>query len=329
MTIRVLCAAWVTALTLGSHALADAERVRISSFNVENWRQNFLAFNLQRRVQENPTWPPEFIDMLARERREDDEENWEVALTLQHPRHNPDIVLFQEGPDERDLVYFNREFLGDAYSLVKVFPSNTNRGQTIGILMKPGFKALEVRDQYHLEPDVNDVNPETDRLFARGPAFVLVESPAGNRFWVGTTHMKSKGGNTIEATRWRNGEAVRTNQIINELRSHHTPLIIFGGDFNDELGVQEFEAEGGGSSVENLVGTGDSQLVLATESLVKDGAITFHGQRRQSRLSFIDHFVLTPEAAEKLRATWVFTEMPAVLASDHFPVVVELEFPDK
>jgi endonuclease/exonuclease/phosphatase family metal-dependent hydrolase len=329
MMRTVLWTACATSLLLGGHALADAEKVRISSFNVENWRQNFLAFNLQRRAQDNPAWPVEFVDMLGRERREDDEENWEVALTILHPDHNPDIILFQEGPDERDLTYFNREFLGNAYTFARVFPSNTNRGQTIGILMKPGFKVLETRDQYHLEPDTDDVNPETDRLFARGPAFVLVESPAGNRFWVGTNHMKSKGGNSVDVTRWRNAEAVRTHQIIHELKSQQTPLVVFGGDFNDEVGIQEFEAEGGGSSVENLVGTGDAMLVLATESLVHDKAITFHGQRRQNRLSFIDHFVLTPEAAEKMTNAFVFTQMPAALASDHYPVVIDLQFPER
>jgi endonuclease/exonuclease/phosphatase family metal-dependent hydrolase len=298
--------------------------VRIVTYNIENWRYSFLAHKVWPSSQ--PSWSEDLVDLVARERREDDEENWEVARTILHDGVKPDILVIQEACEQRDLNYFNTQFLRGYFDTVHIFPSNSNRGQNIGILMRPGFKVLEYREDYKDIPDKNDDNPETDKLFARGPGFAKVEAPNGARFWVGTNHAKSKSGNSVEATRWRNAEARMTNKIISELRKAGPNKVVFLGDLNDEIGLQEFEKEAGGSAIELLAGSGADALKIVTRPLSDEGKISFHGGRSTRYKSFIDHAVLTPEAEKHLKRVSVFTGDLADVASDHYPVVLEFQF---
>jgi endonuclease/exonuclease/phosphatase family metal-dependent hydrolase len=299
---------------------AAGQTVRIMTYNVENFRQNFLAFQVNKTTQ--PNWPPAALELIARERREDDEENWEVARTITDV--SPDIWLLQEGCDKSDLEYFNREFLKGYFETVHVFKTNTDRVQNTAILLKPGFKVLEYKEDYHDEPDTGDVNPLFDKLFARGPGFALVQAPDGSKFWVGTNHAKSKAGdNGVPVTQWRNAEAVRTNQIINELRKAGPKEVFFLGDMNDELGMDQYEKEVGASAIELIGGKGDTALEILTKPLVDRGEISYGGYRRGDHRSFIDHAFATPEAAKWVQSVYVFRGDLADVASDHFPVVVD------
>jgi endonuclease/exonuclease/phosphatase (EEP) superfamily protein YafD len=299
--------------------------VRVMTYNVENWRNSFQAFKLQQQIKDNPNWPPEFVDLIERERREDDEENWEVARVIQQLQ--PDIWLLQEGPEQGDLNYFNTQpwLLNGYFETIHVFPSNSNRGQTIAILARPGLKVVEYREDYHKEPDTAGVNTEkTGLLFARGPAFALIETADGARFWVGTNHQKSKSGNSVDVTKWRNAEATRTHQIIQELRKTGPAQVIFTGDLNDEAGYQEFEQEAGGSAIDLLVGAGPDALVLATKPLDDAGKISYHGQSRGRNRSFIDHAIVTPEMSAWVKQVGVGQGDIETVASDHFPVLIDV-----
>src|SRR3954454_6090872 len=143
------------------------------------------------------------------------------------------------------------------------FPTNTTRNQHLCMLLKPGFKVIEKRDKYYLEKDTVE-NSRGERLFARGPAFVLVETPGGYQFWVGVTHQKSKSGNSVDVTKWRIRECARTHQILKELEhsGKGNGDVLFMGDMNDELGYQEFEQEAGGDAIATLVGPKEDGLVL-------------------------------------------------------------------
>ena len=116
---------------------------------------------------------------------------------------------------QEELEAFNKKWLKGAYETAIVFPGNSGRGQTLGMLAKPGFKIVDRKDQYHLEPDTGK-NARGERLFARGPAFVLIESPSGYRFWVGVTHQKSKSDNSVDVTQWRNREATRAALVAGQ-----------------------------------------------------------------------------------------------------------------
>ena len=294
------------------------ETVRVATWNVENWRDHFAGERL--RGGERPD--DELLAEVARtERFQNDEDNWEIAQVILDPAFAPDVLLFQEGPGQEDLQRFADEWLGGRYPTAVVFPGNSTRGQTVGVLVREGFEVVGVADDFHEMPDVGDVNPRGDRLFARGPAFALVRAPGGFEFWAGTTHQKSKGGNSVEVTRWRAAEAAATRGIVTGLRDRGPADVVLAGDMNDEVGLQEFEAEAGGDVMAALVG---EDLVLATRDLAEQGAITYAGYWRPRYRSFIDHVVLTPAAAGRVRAVGVFDTPWARVASDHLPVYVDL-----
>lgn len=308
---------------LSAVSLVRADEVVVGTYNIENFRQNFQAAVLS--TQPAITQALGDAEMLRQMQKEDDEDNWEVAQVIQDKDFNPDVLVFQEGCNQQQLELFNKKWLKGAYETLIVFPSNTGRGQNIGLMLKPGFKVIERRDQYYLEPDTV-ANPRGDRLFARGPAFALVESPSGYKFWVGTNHQKSKSGNDVEITRWRAREAERTNAIINELaKSSGTSDVIFLGDMNDEIGIQEFELEAGGDVIARLVGSGSNQLILATRKLADSGAISYGGYWSDRNRSFIDHIFASQSLKGRLSEPKVITDGLAKVASDHYPVVIKLK----
>lgn len=313
----------IAAAVLGFTAFAAAQDIRIGTYNVENWRESFQADTLS--TQPAITQALGDAEIIRRIRKEDDEDNWEVAQVIQDPAFNPDILVFQEGCNAEQLEKFNKRWLNGAYETLIVYPSNTGRNQHIGMLLKPGFKVIEKRDQYFNEPDPVP-NPRGEKLFARGPAFALIETPSKYRLWVGTNHQKSKSGNDVEVTKWRNREAARTNQIINEIsRSSGVDDVIFLGDMNDELHYQEFEQEAGGDTISTLVGSGNDKLILATEKLSESGAVSFGGYWNGMHRSFIDHILATPSMKDQLGEPAVITGGLAKVASDHYPVVITVK----
>ncbi|HQY88152.1 MAG TPA: hypothetical protein PK402_05810 [Tepidisphaeraceae bacterium] len=334
----VLAAAGVACTVTGSHAneaatvnVAQAgEQVRIVSYNIENWRENFQAAKLKKMAATQPSWPQEFLDLIQRELKEDDIENWEVARTVLHPEVNADILLIQEGCNQTDLNQFNLRFLQSSYDYVHTFPTNTGRDQHVGIMVKKGFKVLEVREDYYNLPKPEGVVTRGDKLFARGPGFVLIETPSGHKFWVGTNHQKSKalseGETDIEVAQWRLAEAKMTNQIINELKKEGPAEVYFAGDMNDELGLQKFEEEAGGSAIEAIGGQGENALTILTQKLSDEGVISFTGYRSSRYRSMIDHAFATPEGLKHVEKVFVFDGDLAEVASDHLPVVVQLKF---
>jgi hypothetical protein len=324
--------ALITFVLLATLRFAGAEEIRISTYNIENWR---LRFDVRAFVEWAKTQPQsDPLDQLIRsERNQDDEDNWEIAEVIKAPAVNADILLFQEGCNQEDLEYFNKRWLGEMYKTVKVFKSNTNRDQHIGIMLKEGFEILETREDYHLEKDTvakdwlkadedgGDDMVKENRLFARGPAFVKVKSPGGYVFWVGTNHQKSKGGNNVAVAGWRLREAQRTKQIIGELAKDGTD-VVFGGDLNDELGLNEFEQEAGGCAIAVFDG-GDT--VLATKPLAEKGEISFGGYMRDRFRSLIDHFVVSKSLVDRISSTSVYRDGLAPVASDHYPVVLTVK----
>jgi endonuclease/exonuclease/phosphatase family metal-dependent hydrolase len=301
---------------------STAESITLATYNVEHFETHFDAYRLSR-TPEGRQATGLLKDLLDAERVQNDEDNWEVAQVITDPAFDPDVLVVQEGCTQSNLEYFNKRWLRSAYATVIVFPSNTDRNQHLGLLLKPGFKVIERRDRYHLEKD--PVKKDlTDRLFARGPAFVLVQTPGGYRLWVGVTHQKSKSDNSVDVTQWRNREARRTHEIMRELAKAGSDDVILLGDMNDELGVGEFEAEGGGDTIANLVGPAEHQFVLVTEALAKSGEISFGGYWNPKYRSFIDHVVATPAMKDQIEKAEVFRGSLAASASDHYPVVVKI-----
>jgi hypothetical protein len=282
--------------------------------------------------------------LLRTLRRENDEDNWEVARVILNPRFNPDILVIQEGPDFSDLRFFNNRWMQQAYETVIVLPSNTDRDQHLCVLLKKEFRVLTRRDRYRHEPDPG--NARGGRLFARGPAFVLVEAPGGYKFWVGTTHQKSKNPGVvtdaagkrlpdeapqvlqkrIEDTKWRNREAARTHAIVKELEKAGPTDVILLGDLNDSVGLDDAERKAGADTIATLLGPADAGLVLATQPLADAKKISFHNYDDTRHRELIDHIILTRSMKSQVLDVRVIDDLPmAQVASDHYPVMITIK----
>ena len=311
-----------------------AEDIKIATYNVEHWNDRFNARDVRATLKK--LGDTEELKALGdNNAHANDKSNWAVAQVIR--AMDPDVMVFEEGCNQEDLNYFGHRWLEDAYATMKVFPTNTGaRAQNIGLIAKPGFKVIKTMDQYYLEKDTvqktfatgerNGEAGSENRLFARGPAFVLLESPDGKQFWVGVNHEKSKSGNTLDVTKWRNREATRVHQIIKELEATGPADVVFGGDLNDELGMQEFEQEAGGDSIALIQGPPEDGVVLATRKLAEANAISFGGYWNTRYRSMIDHFFVTKSLADKVADVKIFKDGLAPIASDHYPVVMTLRF---
>ena len=308
----------------------DPGVVRLATYNVENWRTHFEAFHASKddavKAAMKSLKGTAGEDVMENLRYANDEDQWEIAQVLLDPAFSPDVLVVQEGPPQSDLDYFNKKWLEGMYATVIVFPSNTTRDQNLCALLKPGFRVVETRDKYHDEPDTIE-NKYGDKLFARGPAFLLVEAPTGYRFWVGTTHQKSKGGNSTEVTAWRNREAARTHEIMTQLAAEGPAGVILMGDTNDELGLQGYEVNpgSGGDATASLVGPPADGFVLETKPLIDAGAFSYGGYFKTDYRSFIDQIVVSPGAAAEVVGVGVNATPVAAMASDHYPVYVDLK----
>jgi len=321
--MRYRIATFLLAVALIFIAKAGAETITVTTYNVEHFAGHFEAQHLTtRKVAKESDDAKEMVDII---RTLNDKQNWATAETILDPKVNPDIIVLQECCNQKDLEYFNKRWLKGAYEFVNVFPSNSERDQFVAMMIKPGFKVLQKDDQYYLEKDTGK-NDRGDRLFARGPAFVKIQSPGGYVFWVGTNHMKSKRGNDAEVTAWRNREAVRCHQLMVEHSKAGPSDLIFLGDMNDEYGLDgEFEKNNGGDSIANILGPESDGFVLATKPLLAKGEISFGGYWRSDFRSFIDHVFVSPTLSKKVKDVSVFQDKLAPISSDHYPVTVKIE----
>ena len=329
--------------TLTLCACARAEEIKIATYNVEMWDDSFAAHAA---ATQPIAKDPAGAELLRKLRRENDEDNWEVAQVILDPRFSPDVLLVQEGPDQSDLRFFNNRWMQQAYQTVEVLPSNTNRNQHLCVMLKAGFKILQRRDRYRNEPDPAGANDRGNRLFARGPVFVLVQSPSGYKFWVGTTHQKSKNPGSItdaagkrlpddapevtqrriDDTKWRNREAQRTHKIIKELEQAGPSDVILLGDMNDSPDLDDAEKSAGAETTALLVGPPSAGLLLLTKPLADAKKISFHNYGDTRHRAFIDHAVATSSMKGQVLEVKVMDDVPlARVASDHFPVMVKIK----
>jgi hypothetical protein len=329
-------------IVLTCAALCRAESVTVATYNIENFRLNFTFDKVRDATLHSD--PNLNSDLRSALRRANDKDNWAASKVILDKDFAPDILMLQESAGQADLEFFNQRWLNNAYATVRVFRTNSGRGQNLAMFIKPGFTLVEVRDEFHLEPDPKPEDrtpaateattrpaggeaegaPGIDgavRLFARGPGFALIRTPGGREMWVGNTHQKSKSGNSAAVTRWRNREATRTVEIIRELHKGGKP-VIFVGDFNDELGVQEFEAEAGSSTIELFMVPG---LDLITKPLHDAGQNSFQGYFRTRFRTLIDHIVITDDLKPAVSTVQIVRTPWAEMASDHLPVFTRLD----
>jgi endonuclease/exonuclease/phosphatase family metal-dependent hydrolase len=311
-------------------APAGGEMVRLASYNVEHFMRMFDQHRMPQRSQSR--------DELFR----DEEDQFEVARTMRLEQFNADIIAIQECCSEDMLRRFSDELLTGQYAFVKVFPGNTD-GQYLGMLARPGFEVLAVRDEYHREADSVDdpaVRRNKERsgladgnlLFSRGPAFVKFRTPGGKVLWVGCTHIKSKSGNNAAVTRWRIREIERTRQICGELIAEGgSDGLVMLGDFNDDFGMDRYEQEVDTDAVSVMLqGEADEKMTSPTRKYVRrhPAAATYHCEiKPPTYRSFIDHAFVSASLGAAVRGAHVVDDPIAAVASDHYPIVTVLHFP--
>lgn len=333
--LSAACVMVLAAVVLWPPAGAEAEAraepnavVRIATYNIEHFMRMF---------------DQQLMPARSRDRGElfrDEEDLYEVAATIKLPHFDADIIGIQEGCTQEMLEHFNKEWLGGRYAFVRIFAGNTP-GQTIGMLAKPGFEVLAVREDYHKRRDpVRDRSilrdkafyglDEDNGLFCRGPAFVQFKTPTGQTLWVGVTHVKSKYGNNEAVTKWRIREMQMNRKIVGELLEDDPDgYLVMMGDFNDPFGMDRYEKAVGTDAVAvMLAGEGREKLLSPSAELArrKPDLATYHCKIKPPKYrSFIDHVFCSPALAERVTATSVIDDPIAVVASDHLPVMITVD----
>ena len=308
--------AWLVPLVCGLSAPVlhaqdhGTERIRLATYNIEHFNARFDQLNMPDRSRSREAlWA-------------DEEDLYEIAATIGLADFDADVIAIQECTEQKNLELFNQRWLKGRYGFVKVFPGNTE-GQWIGILVKPGFEVLEVRENDYLQMHAGQP------VFPRGPGWVKLRSPGGNVMWVGSTHVKSKSGNNAEMTRQRALEIAKHREIIGLLHADKTPVLL-GGDFNDDFGLDGPERQVGLDAIAQLLAGPPEGLRIrcVTRERLPASTQTFHGELKGGAFrAFIDHWFVTEDLEPAVKRAWYISDPIAKVASDHLPVLIELELP--
>ncbi|MBS3822065.1 MAG: endonuclease/exonuclease/phosphatase family protein [Phycisphaerae bacterium] len=312
-----------------------AETIRVATYNIEHMSKMLNVALVKPNNRTREQWADFFSD---------EEDCYEVAWVITQAAAAPDILLIQEGCSQDELEHFNTHWLRQAYAYVKVFRGNSPRGQHLGILAKKGFEPLEVREFADEVDPVDDPAlrklkeggglAEKNLLFSRGPAFVKFRTPGGHVMWVGNTHVKSKYGNSLPVVKWRIREMQRTREICGELLARgDTPYLLLGGDFNDDMQLDEFEKTLGRDALSVITGGQDrEQLTNLTSPLIRANPRggTYHARvKTKYPAAWFDYLFASPDLARHVRRTTLIDAPLAGVASDHLPVVTEIALPGR
>jgi hypothetical protein len=312
-----------------------AETIRVATYNIEHMSDMLNVALVEPNDRTREQWGDFFND---------EEDCYEVAWVITQTAATPDILLIQEGCSQDELEHFNTHWLRQAYAYVKVFRGNSPRGQQLGILAKKGFEPLEVREFADEVDPVDDPAlrklkeggglAEKNLLFSRGPAFVKFRTPGGHVMWVGNTHVKSKYGNSLPVVKWRIREMQRTREICGELlATGDTPYLLLGGDFNDDMQLDEFEKKLSRDALSIMIdGKGDEQLLSLTSPLIRTNPRggTYHARvKTKYPPAWFDYIFASPDLARYVKATTLIDTPLAGVASDHLPVVTEIALPGR
>ena len=289
------------------------ERVKVATYNVEHFMRMF----------DQQQMPERSRDMTEFYR--DEEDQYEVARVISLPQMDPDIICIQECCDQEMLEAFNNEMLGGKYSFVKAFNGNSD-SQTLAMMAKKGFEPVKI-DEYYQMKDA-EYRDGTNPLFGRGPAFVKFKTPAGNMLWVGTTHPKSKSGDSVNIVKWRGRQVDALRSFCESYLEAGDKYVILQGDFNDSFGMDNNENKAGLDAVAQML-LGEQKMKCLTKKLQDQGINTYHCKIKPPKYrSFLDHIFVSQQLAGKVENVKVIDEPIAEVASDHFPVVVTYNLPE-
>src|SRR6188472_2239270 len=112
-----------------------AEDIKVATYNVEHFAQRFDSNEFRKWATTQPN-AAELKPYVNEEKKQDDKDLWETAMVIADEHFSPDIIVIEECCDQAQLRHFNKRWLRGLYETVIVFPSNSERVQYLGMMLK-------------------------------------------------------------------------------------------------------------------------------------------------------------------------------------------------
>lgn len=297
-------------ISLPSLAIAQSSKLTLAAYNTQ-WLLD---------VFDDPYTSDEGIKPKPREEL--------VALAKALRAVNADVVGLSELENEGVLKAFVAELLPDmGYQYVAAQPTNSDRGQNLGILSRYPIEKLI---SYRLSPVLQEHSipgePLSTKNMARDLCHAQIRGPGNRLLHVMVVHFKSKNDRAgdPQSEQWRTAEARFTRQqISNILADDPQALIAVMGDFNDLPDSKPI----------NILLDRHNKLpkllLDAHRDMPMEQRITYL-KKPYRNAGPIDYILLSP-ALDKFRqpSSAKVLDDPTLLAgSDHAPVYVTLDFKD-
>ena len=220
-------------------------------------------------------------------------------------RINCDVLAVQEVENIEVLKSFNHLYLADMYPHLVLVEGNDKRGIDVAVLSKiPIVKVASYRDFI-----IPCSSLDAPVRFSRDLLAVSWYSPQGSLWTLLVTHLKS--GRTLEDRHLRSCQIKALADICKD-EGYVDPwgkgLVILAGDLNaapDDPDIKPLR----------MVPFSDPARDLPRRSTHRSGLT-------------LDYILLSPEADARyiVGSVKVFREFPAGIASDHFPLFLDLKF---
>ena len=294
----------VIAIGLASIACArvDAETLKIVTYNVEN----YVSANRMTEAGYREDYPKP--------------ESQKSALRNVIKRLNADILVLQEMGEQRYLDEFRRDLKSDGLEYPHAFLlAGSDRDRHVAMLSKRAFTS--VTPHAKLEFPYLGGTEEVKR----GLLEVSVTSPIGEITLFGL-HLKSRftdRADDFQSALRRQGEASAIrDQVMTRFPDPTRASFLILGDFNDDKPsktLQRFQQRGG-VRIARLLPVADGR-----------GERWTHAYKKSDNYTRVDHVLISAALQPFVRnGSGSIEDGAGVLeASDHRPVVVVLDFPDK
>lgn len=296
--------------------LQELSRLRVMTYNLENFNYNSRKIDLDPRAQEK-------YENIA-----------EVILD-----QRPEVLVLQEVHSKKSLEEFNSNMLQDRYE-VFVVSGNDSSGMNLAFMIKRDLN-LKTEIKSHKDQEWFDpASKEVDYLFNRDfPALILrQENKTGPALIVFAHHGKSMNDRPGDpkSVKMRTAQISRIKDILlqfSETYGKETPTIV-AGDFNTDI-LRGSEI----TSLKNVF-----RDVFDFSPIVRDlfdrYTHTFHPHQGPTQATALDAIFANQALKDAIKSARVFhyrdelgvekplpanSEQRAENPSDHFPIIVDID----
>src|SRR5215207_3939091 len=107
--LRSLLTSIALVLTCAFGTTVRAETFTVATYNIEHFESQFEAFRLSKTPE--ATGSELVKQLLEEEKRQNEEDQWEVAQVILDKDFSPDVLVIEEGCSQSNLRYFNKRWL--------------------------------------------------------------------------------------------------------------------------------------------------------------------------------------------------------------------------